>query len=203
MPHRYADIRAERPILQQGIVCVFIPVDHIRNDSPIESWVAAPLINRHTAIIGTLLPLLFALIGGTSGIYLASADQTSPAAERLRWLGPAFAYFGVACLIGSTAGILLRLHYERPYRGNELSTLWHGRVQESLQLASLRTKLRLLGVSPDDESAILGDALGALNDTTQQIPSQHVREVSAQARQLQTELKALRDKATAAKAQVP
>jgi hypothetical protein len=158
----------------------------------------------HTAIIGTLLPLLFALIGGTSGIYIANADLTSPAlAERLRWLGRALASFGVACLIGSAGGILLRLHYERPYRGNELSTLWHGRAQESLQLAALRTKLRLLGVSPDEESAILAEAAGALNEATQQIPPQHVREVSAQARQLQAELKALRDKATAAKAQVP
>jgi hypothetical protein len=158
----------------------------------------------HTAIIGTLLPLLFALIGGTSGIYIATADLTSPAlAERLRWLGRALACFGVACLIGSAGGILLRLHYERPYRGNELSMLWHGRAQESLQLAALRNKLRLLGVSRDEESAILAEAARALNDATQQISSQHVREVSAQARQLQTELKALRDETAAAKAPVP
>ena len=158
----------------------------------------------HTAIIGTLLPLLFALIGGTSGIYIANADLTSPAlAERLRWLGRALTCFGIACLIGSAAGILLRLHYERPYRGNQLTTLWHGRAQESLQLAALRTKLRLLGVSPDEESAILAQAAGALNDATQQISSHHVREVAAQARQLQMELKALRDKTAPAKAPVP
>ena len=148
--------------------------------------------------------MLFALIGGTSGVYLANADLTSAAlADKLRWLGLALACFGVACLIGSAAGILLRLHYERPYRRNELNTLWHGRAQERLQLAALRTKLRLLGASPDEESAILAEAAGALNDAAQQIPSQHVREISAQARQLQTELKALRDKAAAAKAQVP
>lgn len=150
----------------------------------------------HTAIIGTLLPLLFALIGGTSGIYIANADLTAPAfAERLRWLGRALACFGLACLIGSTAGILLRLHYERPYRGNELSALWHGRVQDGLQLAALRTKLRMLGVSSDEEASVLAAAARALDEEAQPIPAQHVREVTAQARQLQTELKALRDKA--------
>jgi hypothetical protein len=61
----------------------------------------------------------------------------------------------------------------------------------------------MLGVSQEEQSAILTSAAQALNDEVQSVPAQHVREVTAQARQLQTELKLLRDKAATANAHVP
>jgi hypothetical protein len=157
----------------------------------------------HTPIIGTLLPLLFALIGGTSGIYLAGADLSSPeVAARLRWLGRALALFGLSCLVGSASGIALRLQYARPTH-HELITLWRGNTQEAIQLAALRTKLQLLGVAPDEQSAVLAAAAKALDDERRPIPSEHVREVTAEASQLQGELKALRDKAAASGGHIP
>ena len=43
-------------------------------------------------IVSTLLPLMFALIGGTGGVYLVSADLNVPEASwRLKWLGRSLA----------------------------------------------------------------------------------------------------------------
>lgn len=148
----------------------------------------------HTPIIGTLLPLLFALIGGASGLYIANADWSAAASEnRVLWLGRALAGFGLACLIGSATGIALRLHFEESYRGNEITQLSNARTQEQLQLVALRTKLRLLGVSHDEETAILSAAMRALRDAATDIPPGQLQEVLTRSRQLKTELQALRD----------
>jgi hypothetical protein len=65
----------------------------------------------NTPIVGTLLLLLFGLIGGTGGLYLASADLTSPSTGwRIRWLGTALTFFGTLCLAGSAVGITARLY---------------------------------------------------------------------------------------------
>jgi hypothetical protein len=157
----------------------------------------------HTPIVGTLLPLLFALIGGTSSIYLATADLSTPeTAARLRWLGQALGVFGLACLVGSASGIALRLHYAQPTR-HELISLWHGNTQEAIQLAALRTKLQLLGLAPNEQSVVLAAAGLALDDARRPIPPVHVREVAAEAAQLQSELKALRDKTAASGGHIP
>jgi hypothetical protein len=112
----------------------------------------------HAPIVGTLLPLLFALVGGTSGIYVINADLSDTAtAVRLRWLGRAIGVFGVACLIGSAAGISLRLHYEHP-DGAGLLQLWHGGTQDGIELAALRKKLQMIGVSKDEQEKILESA---------------------------------------------
>jgi hypothetical protein len=58
-----------------------------------------------TPIVATLLPLLFALVGGASGLYLATADLSAPwVAWRIGAPGRAIGSFGVACLIGGTIG---------------------------------------------------------------------------------------------------
>lgn len=158
----------------------------------------------HTPIVGTLLPLLFALIGGTSGIYLATADLSAPVVvPRLQWLGRALGFFGMACLIGSATGIALRLHYERPAHASELVTLWHGKAQDALQLAALRSKLDLLGLSPEERTHVLAAAAQAVDDASRPIDAERVHQIAAQARQLRAELKGLREKAVAAQAHVP
>jgi hypothetical protein len=111
--------------------------------------------------------------------------------------------FGIACVVGSAVGIVLRVHYEAPYRSNEVTSVWHGGTQQALQLAALRTKLRMLGVSPDGQTAILTAAGRALDDDASTIPARHVKEVATQARQLPAELQALKQKAGAARATVP
>jgi len=157
----------------------------------------------HTPIIGTLLPLLFALIGGTSGVYIANADLSSPAfSARMRWLGRSLGAFGLACLLGSSAGISLRLHYEHPRR-EELITLWHGKAQAAIQLAALRTKLELLGVSSEERERVLAAAAAALDEAERPVDGRHVRELAGQARQLEAELKALRHKAGASHSHIP
>ncbi len=158
----------------------------------------------HTPIVGTLLPLLFALIGGTSGFYIANADLSSPALRaRLRWLGISLLGFGFACLVGSTIGIGLRLHFEQAFHGDEIGRLWGGRPQEQIQLVVLRTKLRLLGVSHDEEATILTSASKALKLASEPITPDHLRTVAARARQLESELRKLKSDSSAPAGDAP
>ena len=158
----------------------------------------------HTPIVGTLLPLLFALIGGGSGVYVANADLTAPSiAMRLQWLGRALGLFGIACLVGSGAGISLRLHHEVPPDRNALLTVWHGNTHDGVELAALRAKLRMLGASSAEEDFVLRAAARTINDAARPIPPEHVRELVAETRQLKTDLKQLRDKSATSGTPVP
>jgi len=61
----------------------------------------------------------------------------------------------------------------------------------------------MLRVSSDEQGIVLGAAARALDDARRPIPSDHVRELAAQALRLRTELKALRETATASHGHVP
>jgi hypothetical protein len=62
-----------------------------------------------TPVVATLLPLLFGLIGGAGGIYLARADLSRHATHvRLIAIGKSLAAFVVLLLIGSVLGTSLR-----------------------------------------------------------------------------------------------
>jgi hypothetical protein len=157
-----------------------------------------------TPIVATLLPLLFAIVGGTSGVYLATADLSAHATlARLQWLGRAFGVFGLGCLLGSAIGISLRLGFAHPASENELTTLWHGTTQDALQLAALRWKLQALGASPREQDLFLRTASEAMHDAVVPIPGEHVRDVASAALNLSNELRSIVQKATQARQPVP
>lgn len=144
-----------------------------------------------TPVVATLLPLLFALIAGTGGVYLATADlQQASVGWKLRWLGTAFGLFGLTCLAGAGAGIVARLAVEHGSRPDDLVTIWHGTTQDELQLAALRAKLQLLGVARAEQSLILGIAAQELNNASQPIPNSKMKEYLAKDAAL---LRTLRD----------
>ncbi len=65
--------------------------------------------SSQSPIIGTLLPLLFGLIGGAGGLYLMRAELDRPEVMfRLRILGKALTWFIILTLVGSVYGISLR-----------------------------------------------------------------------------------------------
>ena len=158
----------------------------------------------HTPIVGTLLPLLFAVVGGTSGVYLANADLGNPlAVTRFRWLGRSLGLFGLGCLIGSAVGISFRLGYSHPAAEDELATIWHGKTNDALQLAVLRSKLQILGMSAKEQELVLRAAAADINDAMRPIPAERVGQVSTQAHELSGELSALRLNAAKSQPAVP
>jgi hypothetical protein len=157
-----------------------------------------------TPIVGTLLPLLFAIVGGTSGVYLANADLGNRlAVTRFRWLGRSLGLFGLGCLIGSAVGISFRLGYSHPAADDELAIIWHGKTSDALQLAALRSKLQILGMSVKEQELVLRAAAADINDALRSIPAERVRQVSAQAQELWGELSALRLNAAKSQPAVP
>jgi hypothetical protein len=159
----------------------------------------------HTPIVGTLLPLLFALIGGGGGFYVVNADLSATATPvRLEWLGRALGLFGVACLVGSATGIILRMHHnERADRNALLPILPSSNTKDGIELAALGAKLRMLDGSPDEERFVLKAGADSIATAAKPIPPEHLRELAAEIGQLQSELKQLRNIAAAGRTPVP
>src|SRR6266567_638808 len=68
--------------------------------------------SSRSPVIGTLLPLLFGLIGGVGGFYLGSVDFSSPQTPaRLRLLDIALTVFVLPLLFGSAYGELFAYRF--------------------------------------------------------------------------------------------
>lgn len=130
----------------------------------------------HSPVIGVLLPLLFGLIGGANGIYLARVDLTNEQdRRRLSLVGCMLSVFLIFVLAGSFYGILVRTGSGlsalsprlqladdatiRPVALPDLEALDAG---TALELALLRYRLRVLGADVQEQQAILAAAREAL-----------------------------------------
>lgn len=124
--------------------------------------------SSQSPVIGTLLPLLFGLIGGAGGLYLTRAELDRPEVMfRLRILGKALTLFIILTLVGSVYGISLRT--ERSIRDffspiglgrkSSLGISIKGDPMKTVQLAMLRARIRTLGVSLDEEQQIIEGAV--------------------------------------------
>jgi hypothetical protein len=115
-------------------------------------------------VVATLLPLLFGLVSGASGVYVARAELTSNAGRaRLAELGKVLTIFSLAVVAGSLYGVLLRTgapasaliphsSLEEPARfeaGTGIS------LEDRLRLVGMRTRLRLLGAEKAEQERIL------------------------------------------------
>jgi hypothetical protein len=120
-------------------------------------------------VVGTTLPLLFALIGGGGGLYLGGIDlKAADAIQRLRLLGKALVAFTIMSLIGLTGGICLRLLRHSPH-GSSFPSVEQGTTTDYLQLAMLRRRLQILGTSADEQNVILADAAARIGESLQPI----------------------------------
>ncbi len=130
--------------------------------------------SSRSPVIGTLLPLLFGLIGGVGGFYLGSVDFSSPQTPaRLRLLGIALTVFVLPLLFGSAYGELLRTGLGLPnffpkflFVGRKevrLPSLDEKDPAEAVELAVMRSRLAALGAS-EKEQAIILEHLAKLQD---------------------------------------
>lgn len=115
-------------------------------------------------IAKTVLPLLFATIGGSAGIYLFRTNPTDPAkAATLRVAANGIIAFAVLCVLSALYGIAIRTgtgltDFVPSVRQPEASVVSFGSAASDLNIALLGAKLRLLGVSEADEYAVLEKA---------------------------------------------
>jgi len=122
--------------------------------------------SSRSPVIATLLPLLFGMVGGVGGLYIARAPLSKPeTAIRLRILGKALTLFIFLTFLGSCYGISLRTGRSlrsfvsasifMPEPRAVLSTLGSDHPTRLVQLVMLRARVRALGVSLDEEQLIL------------------------------------------------
>jgi len=123
--------------------------------------------SSQSPVIGTLLPLLFGLIGGAGGLYLTRAELDCPKVIfRLRILGKALTLFIIFTLVGSIYGISLRTErnirdFFSPIglgRKSSLDISIEEEPMKAVRLAMLRARIRALGVSLDEEQQIIAGA---------------------------------------------
>jgi hypothetical protein len=108
-------------------------------------------------IVAILVPLLFALLSGGGGLYIATADLSKPDARlRINMLGKILFAFCSLALVGTFYGALVRtavplsaLVPTISARGtNDVTTDFTGlKPEEVLELSALRLRLQLLGSS--------------------------------------------------------
>lgn len=143
-----------------------------------------------TPVVSTILPLLFALVAGSSGLYIATANLNEPFASwRMLWLGRLFVVFGFACLLGAFGGIYARLATTQPAQADDLLRFGKGSTRDQVELAALRSKLRILGLTRNEQAAVLQIAAQELAEAASPMPSTQVQVLVAQGEAL---LKALR-----------
>jgi hypothetical protein len=110
-------------------------------------------------IVAVLVPLLFALLSGGGGFYVAKADLSKPEEKgRMATLGKLLSVFSVLALIGALYGALIRTGASvvslipgfetrvSTVQTTDYSTLT---VDEALQISALKLRLELLRVPPE------------------------------------------------------
>ncbi|MDH3379599.1 MAG: hypothetical protein OEQ39_21955 [Gammaproteobacteria bacterium] len=124
-------------------------------------------------VIGVLLPLLFGLIGGAGGLYVAKVnlDDTRDR-QRLRFLGILLSIFLVLTVLAGLYGMLVRtgsgLFSLVPHLTDNSASLRDREVEvpevegltpdEALELALLRYRLHSIGASDKEQAAVLSTA---------------------------------------------
>jgi hypothetical protein len=125
--------------------------------------------SSNSPVVGTLLPLLFGLTGGASGMYVARTSLDEPmAALRIAVLGRALVLFVVCCFVGSAYGISLRLERSIWSFASPIVSAPEGRAEipesalddptSALEFVLLRARLGALGVPVQEQERILRSA---------------------------------------------
>lgn len=125
--------------------------------------------SSQSPVIGTLIPLMFGMIGGAGGLYLARLDfESSTAYFRLEILGKSLVLFILFTLLGSAYGISLRTQRNiwsfispsifLPKSDTALPEAVLKDPRKAMEIVLLRARIRALGASLDEEKAILQGA---------------------------------------------
>ena len=114
-------------------------------------------------IVATTIPLLFALLGGGGGLYVARADlKVQETVFRIRLLGISLAAFTLACVIGGTYGASIRTgsswrdFFPFIHKPESLSQSFKQiPPEDEVMILALRTRLQLVGASESETKELL------------------------------------------------
>lgn len=155
-------------------------------------------------VVGVLLPLLFGLIGGANGVYLARTNlENKQERKQLGLIGRMLSILLIFVLIGTVYGISIRTGSElsaflpslRPTEPHEdvvvLDNLDAMGPSNGLELSLLRYRLRALGVQESEQRAILSVAQNSLEESfdidKQAVEFRHLFSLQVQLANLLTE----------------
>jgi hypothetical protein len=134
-------------------------------------------------VVATLLPLLFSVLGGSSGLFLVTAKPEEPASmRRLGMLGKALFFFTVAAIFASVYAICLRTgtglaDFIPHWFAEDISSysiVSKGNTGNDLRIALLDAQLRRLGVNAQDRKLIIAKGLGEM---TSEVPVDALQDV--------------------------
>jgi hypothetical protein len=130
----------------------------------------------NTPVVGVLLPLLFALVGGTGGLYLANAPLDSAIAiQRIGVIGKGLCVLSIACLLGALSGIGVRVGIN--LSPSTLTTLGSSEPAQALEVLALRSRLKILEASETDETNILKHAAADFSDFNIPLPLNRLNDI--------------------------
>lgn len=126
-------------------------------------------------IVATTLPLLFALIAGTSGLYFGNSDLGNLSSlSRLRYLGVVIFSFAVAVGVSGTFGVLLRIgsHDVDPA---PLPTLPQNAQSADVELVILNAKLSAVGIDRAGRLQALEAAAADVRRVQSLVPAEELK----------------------------
>ncbi|WP_316364665.1 hypothetical protein [Candidatus Thiodiazotropha sp. CDECU1] len=143
-------------------------------------------------IVGVALPLLFALIGGSGGVYLTRVDYSDVSTpDKIRAAGISILAFAICVGLGGTAGVMLRLHYDEALREVD-GTLTSASTVEFFELQLLSARLSSAGVGPAESTLALKHAQAQFSAWHTPVPEEeldwYLERVEALLKQLKPKL---------------
>lgn len=129
-------------------------------------------------VVGVALPLLFGLLGGAGGLYIAKADLSQRRlAMRLLWIGRGTLAFSAAVFLGIVAGMSVRtgrgIGVALPTISDERTEQRAAKLpddvgpREAVGLAVLRHRLESLGATTEEVESVLVRTSRELNQSHQ------------------------------------
>jgi hypothetical protein len=124
-------------------------------------------------IVATVIPVLFALLGGASGLYVSRIDLASAqGVSMLDLFGKSLLTFSLACMLGAMYGTALRTGagirgFVPSLDDSRVAELPKARrtASDDLELLVFRNQLHLLGASEAEQGRIMAKAAQELDRT--------------------------------------
>ncbi|MFL5347660.1 MAG: hypothetical protein ACJ8AT_22970 [Hyalangium sp.] len=154
-----------------------------------------------TPVIGTLLPLLFGLLGGAGGFFIAKENlRASGSLQRVRIISVSVVVFASCCLLGSIWGVSRRtgapawtFFWQIQASPESIAGYDTQAPDNTVKLVMLRRRLQALGATKPEVDSILDRAAAALKTAERKpppsVPQNLIASLRALAKSLETAAK--------------